>query len=348
MGTSGTGPTQTRPSSESSRRYDQGNHDAVRKLADDPVTKPKVAEFRRGFVPFLSYAREDAAVVGRLFERLVTDGYDPWLDSKRIVAGEDWKREIRAAQSRADVGLLCLSTISVSKTGVVQAELKDFLELEKLRPAGEIFLVPIRLDTAVSVPTELSRLQWIDLFEKDGYDNLVKALDKQALRVAEIELGAAGFERRFELRLGLREGLAADMGIEEVRRLGQRRSRQSDGQDEHAVLDLAVLGHQDDQSALRLQAYELDVLEADICLGGEHDASGAGQPRQQRGGLGQHVFDGLSGGGDLAFDGDPVGLAEIADLHQRIDEKTQAQLGRQPARRGMGSIDEPGCSRDPA
>jgi hypothetical protein len=162
-----------------------GNHDAVRKLADDPTTKSKVHEFRRGFVPFLSYAREDATEIGRLFERLVTDGYDPWLDSKKIVAGEDWNREIRAAQASADVGVLCLSAISVSKTGVVQAELKEFLELEKLRPAGEIFLIPIRLDQSVTVPPDLKRLQWINLFEKDGYDNLVKALDKQALRVAD-------------------------------------------------------------------------------------------------------------------------------------------------------------------
>ncbi len=41
----------------------------------------------------------------------------------------------------------------------------------------------------------------------------------------------------------------------------------------------------------------------------------------------------LSGRGDLALDGDAIGLAEIADLHQRIDEEAQAEFGRQPARR---------------
>ena len=44
--------------------------------------------------------------------------------------------------------------------------------------------------------------------------------------------------------------------------------------------------------------------------------------------------------GDLAFDGGAILVAEIADLHQRIDEKPQAELGRQPSRRGVGRIDQ--------
>ena len=64
------------------------------------------------------------------------------------------------------------------------------------------------------------------------------------------------------------------------------------------------------------------------------------RPDSSAGGLGQHVLDGLAGGGDLALDGDAVGLAEIADLHQRIDEEPQAELGRQPAGRGVRRIDQ--------
>ena len=41
------------------------------------------------------------------------------------------------------------------------------------------------------------------------------------------------------------------------------------------------------------------------------------------------------------FDVAPVAVGEIADLHQRIDEKAQAQFGRQPAGGGVRRIDQP-------
>jgi hypothetical protein len=44
---------------------------------------------------------------------------------------------------------------------------------------------------------------------------------------------------------------------------------------------------------------------------------------------------------DLRLDGPAVLIGQIADLHQRIDEETQADFGRQPAGRGVRRIDEP-------
>ena len=42
-----------------------------------------------------------------------------------------------------------------------------------------------------------------------------------------------------------------------------------------------------------------------------------------------------------------VVFVEIADLHQRIDEKAQAQFGRQPPGRGVRRIDQARAVRDP-
>ena len=46
---------------------------------------------------FLSYAHADAAAVRSLYNRLVADGVDAWLDEEKILPGQDWEREIRKA-----------------------------------------------------------------------------------------------------------------------------------------------------------------------------------------------------------------------------------------------------------
>ena len=116
------------------------------------------------------------------------------------------------------------------------------------------------------------------------------------------------------------------------------------GRLEDAVLDLPVLGDQHHQRALRLEPHEFDVLEPGVGLHRQHHAGGAGQSGQHAGGIVEHRvhrFRG-AGGGDLRLDRLAVVLGEIADLHQRVDEEAQAPLGRQPARRGVRRIDEPG------
>ncbi len=144
------------------------------------------------------------------------------------------------------------------------------------------------------------------------------------------------------LRLGERP--AADAGIEEVRGLGQRRDRQAERQRNDAVLDLPVLGDQHHQGALGLQPHELDMLEPDVALDRQHDAGRMGEAGQEAARLRvEHVLDRLTGGRDLALDGTAARScsAEVADLHQRVDEEAQAELGRQPAGRGVRRIDQP-------
>src|SRR5512138_1474087 len=42
-----------------------------------------------------------------------------------------------------------------------------------------MFIIPLRLEEC-DVPQSLQRWQWVDLFEKDGYDKLLRALQKRA------------------------------------------------------------------------------------------------------------------------------------------------------------------------
>ncbi len=128
---------------------------------------------------FLCHASEDKQTVRDLNARLSNDGFDPWLDEERILPGQEWQREITSALHDADVVLVCLSKTSVSKTGYVQKEIKDVLDLADLQPEGTIFLIPVRLDTC-KVPERLGRWQWVNFFEDQGYELLSKSLHTRA------------------------------------------------------------------------------------------------------------------------------------------------------------------------
>ena len=158
--------------------------EVVRALSSDENTRKAVHDFRHGFSVFLSHASEDKPTVIELFDHLVADGYDPWLDIRKILPGQHWRREIKRAQQKTDVGMICCSATSVNKTGIVQVEIKDFLELARMRPSDHIYLIPVRIERC-DLPDELLEYQYVDLFAAKGYERLTEALDYQALKIAE-------------------------------------------------------------------------------------------------------------------------------------------------------------------
>ena len=83
------------------------------------------------------------------------------------------------------------------------------------------------------------------------------------------------------------------------------------------------------------------MLEPLVRFRREHHAGGTAQPRQKTRGFGQHGFDRLclAQTRDLRLNRLAVVLGEVADLHQRVDEKSKPNLGRQTAGRGMRRID---------
>lgn len=133
---------------------------------------------------FVSYAREDAAQVEELYQRLRDAGFEPWMDTKDILPGEQWELCIEEAIRGADFFLACLSRHSVSKRGWIQRELKRALDIWEEKLESDIYLIPVRLETC-EVPRRLGAFQWVDLFEEDGWARL-----EQAIRT--------GMERRFE------------------------------------------------------------------------------------------------------------------------------------------------------
>jgi hypothetical protein len=151
--------------------------DAQRGFRFQPRNRPKV---------FVAYVQEDAAPAERLFEDLEACGFDPWLDRRKLLPGQNWPRSIDEAINTSDFFLACFSHRSVKKKGGFQAEIRYALDCTQRIPLDEIFLIPARLD-ACPVPLRIQReTQYIDLFPDwdRGFRRIVTAMRRQLNRPA--------------------------------------------------------------------------------------------------------------------------------------------------------------------
>lgn len=131
-------------------------------------------------VVFLCYASEDKPAVRELYRLLAAHEFKPWLDAEDILAGQDWKQEIRDVVRTCDVVVVCISSRSVNKEGsFVQEEIKLALRVAKRMTSRTIFVIPLRFEE-VDIPAELSRWQCVDFFKEDGFERLTKSLKTKA------------------------------------------------------------------------------------------------------------------------------------------------------------------------
>lgn len=124
---------------------------------------------------FLCYSHTDRDAVYTLCARLKKDGVDVWLDSEKLLPGQDWEHEIRAAIIRSQLVIVCLSRRFNRQNGYRHEELKIALEKAALLPDNEMFIIPARLESC-NTPDSLRHLHRVDLFEVDGYKKLMQAL----------------------------------------------------------------------------------------------------------------------------------------------------------------------------
>lgn len=131
---------------------------------------------------FLCHSSGDKPAVRELSRRLRADGFAPWLDEDELLPGQDWDREIRQAVRAADAVLVCLSGSSMSKAGYVQKEIRFALDVADEQPEGAIFLIPLKLEPC-DAPERLSRWQWANYFEANGYERLRRSLHLRAEKI---------------------------------------------------------------------------------------------------------------------------------------------------------------------
>lgn len=129
---------------------------------------------------FLLYARSDQEAVHHLYTHLVKDGVKVWLDVENILPGQDWAHAIHQAILGSDIIVVCLSEQFNQQGGYRHQELRLALAKAKSLPEETIFLVPARLENC-NLPESLSRWQRVDLFEPDGYKNLIYMLRQYIL-----------------------------------------------------------------------------------------------------------------------------------------------------------------------
>ena len=127
---------------------------------------------------FLAYVTEDYPRILRLYHDLRAAGYDPWLDRKKLLPGQNWVRAIEQAIALSDFFLACFSRASVHKPGQFQAELRFALDCARRLPLDDVFFIPVRLEEC-SIPATIAReIQYVDLFPdwQEGVNRLLQAM----------------------------------------------------------------------------------------------------------------------------------------------------------------------------
>ena len=127
---------------------------------------------------FIAYAKEDQAAAERLYSELTGAGLDAWMDSVKLLPGQNWPRAIESAIEASDFFLACFSENSARKRGGFQAEIRYALDCARRMPLDDIFVIPIRLN-ACRVPRAIQReIQYIDFFPdwRDGLRRLIGVL----------------------------------------------------------------------------------------------------------------------------------------------------------------------------
>jgi hypothetical protein len=124
---------------------------------------------------FLSYAREDEPRASALYEKLLKNGFTPWMDKKDILPGQNWKQVLFKSIRNSHFFLACLSNNSINKRGFIQKEIREVLDIWKGKLDDDIFLIPVRFENC-EVPNLLGDFQWVNLFENNGFKQLTNAI----------------------------------------------------------------------------------------------------------------------------------------------------------------------------
>lgn len=141
----------------------------------EPDTRPRV---------FLAYAAEDAPKVDQLYDALAAKGFEPWMDRRKLLPGQNWPRAIERAIRHSDFFVPCFSKLSGEKRGRFHAELRYAMDCAMNQPLDGVYIVPARLEEC-SVPRQIQeQLQYVDLFPdfNAGVERMTESMLRQRPR----------------------------------------------------------------------------------------------------------------------------------------------------------------------
>jgi hypothetical protein len=123
---------------------------------------------------FIAYAQEDRIMAQKLYDALRQAGFEPWMDQKKLLPGQNWPRAIERAIDLSQFFVSCFSRRATSRRGYFQSELRYALDVAGRIPNDQIYLIPVRLDPC-AVPKKIAnKVQHVDLFP--NWDQGVAAL----------------------------------------------------------------------------------------------------------------------------------------------------------------------------
>jgi hypothetical protein len=159
--------------------------DAGRGFTFVPQTRPKV---------FLAYVIEDAQAADRLHDALAANGFDPWMDRKKLLPGQNWQAAIERAIPVSDFFVACFSQRALDKRGRFYSELRCALDCASRLPLEDVFFIPVRLEDC-ALPARIAReFQYVDLFTdwERGFGKIVAAMRRQVRARRKRELSLTG------------------------------------------------------------------------------------------------------------------------------------------------------------
>jgi hypothetical protein len=104
------------------------------------------------------------------------------MDKVDLVGGEEWRPAIQKAIRESHFFVACVSkhwipTNPQDRKRFFRREIQTALDVLPELAQGDIFVIPIRLEEC-EVPDNLSLFQWIDYFQNDGWERLLKSIHK--------------------------------------------------------------------------------------------------------------------------------------------------------------------------
>jgi len=136
-------------------------------------------DYKRLLQVFLCHSSDDKVIAQALFQRLLMTGFQPWIDKRSLVPGEQWEQSIRDTLNKTDVVVVCLSRAFSRKNRYVQTELNYAIEVANKQHTGAKFILPLKLEEC-KIPALLLKFHAVDYFAEEGFELLVKAINTRA------------------------------------------------------------------------------------------------------------------------------------------------------------------------
>jgi len=135
---------------------------------------------------FISYVRENEAIIERLCRELRQQGIEIWRDREQIQPGQRWRQAIRQAIESGGFFLACFSTEYTERDSTyMNEELTLAIDQLRKRPTNRTWFIPVLLsncqipDRDIGGGETLRDLQWVALWENwsQGVRRILSAVE---------------------------------------------------------------------------------------------------------------------------------------------------------------------------